>query len=262
MLCRQGQGVIAIMTPFTTSTIGTLVTQHPGLAKALHFMGINLLENAHRTLEEVCQERGLKPEVLIREMQVVGLDPSEHNLKLVQYPADIVMSYLRHTHHQFIKTRLPFLRQLVSQVEAGSYVGGEAVKDLQLVFPHFAEEFIKHIYEEEDQLFSYIELLMKAVKGKAATSAVFYAVERNSISHFSAEHEAHENEMAGLRALTNDFTASDDAPLSVKVLFAELGQLERDLIVHANVENRVLFPKALKLEHEVRYHILHRARLN
>ena len=37
---------------------------------------------------------------------------------------------------------------------------------LNFVFPLFVEDFIRHIYEEEDELFQYVTLLQKAEEGK------------------------------------------------------------------------------------------------
>ena len=247
---------------WTKQTIATLVSQNYRIAEALHFLGIRFQDYVSYTWQELCAERGLQPDILVREMNVVGLNPSESNLKLIQYPAELVLAYLRHAHHQFIKVRLPFILQLLDQTDYTGLDANNVAHDLKLIFPDFAQDFIWHVYEEEDELFSYIELLIQAVKGKAKLSQVYYAMEKQSINHFANEHEIHKNEMIGLRQLTNNYEASQDAPLGIKVLFAELSILESELIVHANIENRILFPKALKLEHEVRYHLLFRSKLN
>jgi regulator of cell morphogenesis and NO signaling len=250
------------MQDWTKQTIATLVSQNYRIAEALHFLGIRFQDYANFTWQELCIERSLQPDILIREMQVVGLNPSASNLKLIQYPADLVLAYLRHAHHQFIKVRLPFILHLIDQTDWSSLAADDPAHDLKLVFPDFAQDFIWHIYEEEDELFSYIDLLVAAVKGHAKLSQVYYAMEKQSIHHHSSEHEAHDGEMLGLRQLTNNFVPAPDAPLSIKVMFAELANLEQELIIHANIENRILFPKALKLEHEVKYHILFKSRLN
>jgi regulator of cell morphogenesis and NO signaling len=243
-------------------TIETLVSQNYRIAEALHFLGIRFQDYANYTWEELCQARGLQPDVLVREMQVVGLNPSANNLELIQYPAELVLAYLRHAHHQFIKVRLPFIMQLLDQTDWSALPAESPVQDLKIVFPDFAQDFIWHIYEEEDELFGYIDLLISAVKGQAKHSQVYFAMEKQCIHHHASDHEAHDGEMRGLRQMTNNFIPEPDAPLSIKVLYAELATLERELMVHANIENRILFPKALKLEHEVRYHVLFRSRLN
>lgn len=243
-------------------TIAELVNQNYKLAEALHFLGIRFQDYAHLTWEELCQERGLNPGLLDRELQIVGADPSAANLSLVNYPAEIVLAYLRHTHQQFIKVKLPFILELLNQTDWSKIPADNPAHDLKMVFPDFMQEFIFHIYEEEDELFGYIDLLIAAVKGKAKLAQVYFAMERNSIHHHATEHEGHSDELQGLRLLTNNFTVSAEAPLSLKVIYAELAAFEQEMKIHANIENRILFPKALKLEHEVRYHLLHKSRLN
>ena len=57
--------------------------------------------------------------------------------------------------------------------------------------------------------------------------------------------------MAGIRGLTNDYSIKNIDDLHLKVIFQELKAFDKELDVHSNIENEILFPRALKLEKDV-----------
>jgi regulator of cell morphogenesis and NO signaling len=76
-------------------------------------------------------------------------------------------------------------------------------------------------------------------------------LEKSPVSLLSEAHDAHDDEMEGIRKLTKGYFLPEDAPISIKVLYNELQVFEKELSVHAQIEDRLLFPKAIELEKEV-----------
>jgi regulator of cell morphogenesis and NO signaling len=147
---------------------------------------------------------------------------------------------------------LPFISRLVESFEAKHPDFEPVEKDLKVLFPLFLEDFIHHIYEEEDSLFGYIRLLERAAKGQYNPSRLYQMLEKGSLQRFAIEHEAHDDEMIGIRKITKDYHLGNDAPLHVRVIYTELKRFEKSLQVHARIENEILFPKAMLLEDTVR----------
>ena len=135
-------------------------------------------------------------------------------------------------------------------------------KDLKLVFPLFVEDFIAHIYEEEDTLFSFIQALERATKGKFNQARLYYLLEKNSVQKFAMGHEVHDDEMEGIRKITKDYFIDATTPLHIKVLYNELKAFEKSLITHARIENEILFPKAMALENRVTQLFWEKAKFN
>ena len=119
------------------------------------------------------------------------------------------------------------------------------------MFPLFADDFIHHIHEEEDTLFERIAYLHEIENGSIPLNEAIKVFALPSIQRMAAEHDAHDDEMKGIRKLTNDYLISKDASISVRVLYLELQKLESELMIHAKIENDLLFPKAVELEREV-----------
>jgi regulator of cell morphogenesis and NO signaling len=87
-------------------------------------------------------------------------------------------------------------------------------------------------------------------------------MEKHSLQKCAMEHEAHDDEMQGIRRITKDYHITSDAPLHVKVIYSELVSFEKVLQEHARVENEILFPKAMSLENVVKKKFFEKARFN
>ena len=232
--------------------IGDIVDQNNVRAYVLYYFGIRFYDYSEQTLEQVCQEKGLKLDQVITELESPTENFKENDLPLISYPVDLIIEYLKHAHFIFVKHRLPFIGGLVDSFKAQHKQYEQVENDLKVVFPLFLEDFIHHIYQEEDTLFSYIHVLEKAARGRYNPSELFYMMEKNSLQRFAMEHEAHDDEMTGIRNITNNYSLTPDAPLHVKVIYSELTSFEKSLQTHARIENEILFPKAMALESQVK----------
>ncbi|MBT1687228.1 iron-sulfur cluster repair di-iron protein [Dawidia soli] len=231
--------------------ISDLVDQNYVHAYVLFYFGIRFYEYSELTLAQVCQKQGLRVEQVIRELE----SPThlrEADLPLVSYPIDLIIEYLKHSHFLFVKHKLPYIARLVESFKAHheDYLAVE--RDLKFVFPLFVEDFIEHIYEEEDTLFHYILTLERASKGTHVAPKLYYLLEKNSVQKFAMEHDAHDDEMEGIRKITRDYAVTKDTPLHIKVMYNELRDFEKSLITHARIENDILFPKAMAIEGRVK----------
>ena len=248
-------------TTWQNRSIGDLVSEDYVNAYVLNYFGIRFYDYENETLAEVCQKKGLKVESVIKELESPK-NGQETELPLVTYPLDLIIEYLKYAHAVFIKHKLPYVAGLVKDFKIHPSPHENIVKDLKLVFPLFVEDFIHHIYEEEDTLFSYINLLEQAVKGRISAAKIYFKLEQNALQKFASEHEAHDDEMIGIRKITKDYFVDDTTPLTIKVLYHELQEFESKLQVHARIENEILFPKALALENQIRNKLFHGAKWN
>jgi len=232
--------------------IAELVDEDHELAQVLFSLGISFYEHPTQTLQQVCVEKGLVAERIVRELELPRENFSRTDLPLASYRIDLIIEVLKHAHYLFIKHKLPFMNRLVCDFKAHHEGYRQIEKDLKVLFPLFMEDFIRHIYHEEDTLFRYILQLERARAGRYSPARLYRAMEKSSLQQSAIEHNAHDDEMTGIRALTHDYRLTADAPLHVKVIYAELIQFEKNLREHARIENEILFPKAMLLESQVK----------
>jgi regulator of cell morphogenesis and NO signaling len=230
-------------------TIEQIISENHFVAEALHFLGIHFNNYSSKTIEDVCKEKGLSLNLVLQKIQEESIPkPHKELIKFDNLSLDLLIEYLKHNHFIFIKHRLPFIMTLVKNFE-GDFP--EIKSELKLVFPLFVEDFVTHIYEEEDTLFNYILLLNSALDDQAILNKVQAKMMEHSIKQFYNDHEVHDDHLKGLRRLTNNFEISEIYDLNTKVVLTELKKLDEELHFHAKVENNILFPRALELERKV-----------
>lgn len=230
--------------------ITELIEKNYVFASVLYYFGIEFYDYSEETLEQVCRERGLSMQSVINSLESATHEDDLPNLSCL--PVEVIIEYLKHSHYIFVKHKLPYIARLIHSLGSKEALSCPAAEDLKFVFPLYIEDFIQHIYKEEDTLFSYILQLNSSLNGKFHPGRLFYMMENHSIERFAVEHDTHDDEMEGIRAITGDYATDDHTNLLVKVVYKELQAFEEDLITHAKVENEILFPKALMLEREVK----------
>ena len=239
--------------PTGKQTLHELVSQNFQYAAVLDKFGILFCEHPAHTLLQACKQKGLPLSSVLKNLENLEHAGSQSVEYLSDLSAELIMEYLRHAHTVFLKDKLPYFARLVQHLDAGAV---PIARDLQILFPLFAEDFIGHIHEEEDSLFIYIQQLCLAGKQAQGLGKLFFTMEKHSISHFADAHETHDDEMQGIREITKNYELPEDASLLWQVVYTELQAFETELKTHAHIENNLLFPKALQLEKSAREKIV------
>ena len=250
--------------------IKNLVSKNYVYAAVLHYFGIDFYNHTHQTLAQTCTENGIDARFLIQQLEQAVKNKTKSNVSkpsfqnIGNYPVQLVIHYLKHSHRIFMRRSLPYMSKLVCDCQSDGFENKykSVIEDLKIAFPLFAEDFIHHIFEEEESLFNYINLLDNAFYEKIPMTKVFYPMQEHSISRFLRQHQQDDDEMKGIRELTENYKTTSNTPLLIKVLYSELKDFEEELKIHADIENRILLPKALKLELKLKESIIAKSKFN
>jgi len=232
-------------------TIGSLVDENYVYARALSYLGVDFYLHHDRKLLEICEELNISKDQVLKAFYLFDQSHRFSFTELNHLPLEIVVEYLKHTHHVFIKDKLPYIARLINQ--------HNALEDLKLIFPEFVDEFVNHIYEEEDTLFHYLDTLIKIEKGHHKNPLASLWKHRGlKLSKIFDEHQE-ADELAGIRNLAEEYQHPD---LLAKVIIQEIKAFDREMWYHAEIENKILFPKALELEKSVWKRLTELTKLN
>ena len=219
-------------------------------AKALDSFGIEFYNHYNVKLGDICSQRGVNKESLVGYR--ISLDESFDidTATLNNSPINLVIEYLKHNHSYFIKNRLPYIKGLISNLtlEDKKY---KFFNDLKFIFPLFYEDFVDHILEEEKYIFTYIQKLQQFDNKVNDHAKLFFASKKISLEEEAKEHREEDSEMSGIRGLTKNYSIRNIDNLHLKVIFQELKEFDKELELHSNIENKILFPRALKLQDKV-----------
>lgn len=234
-------------------SIASVIEENFVYARALHYLGIEFFDNQQKTLSEICEERGISRQKIIKCFYDFDNSKKSSFSELSRYPVDLLLEYLKHSHHLFIKEKLPYIAHLLQ------FLNASFANDLKEIFPVFVEDFIKHVYEEEDQLFLYVSSLSRIKQKKVVNpTAELFPYRHFSLEKIRKEHD-NEDEMGNLRELIEGLPADD---LHTRVIINELKSFDREVLYHAEIENEILFPKAIILEGEITERMLRLSRMN
>lgn len=235
-------------------TLIQLVEKTPSYALKLHYLGINVFDYPQKTLAQACQCSGLRSDLILKELSKPSFLQNHNQLKeLPHCSIEVVMAHLRRTHRIFMRHKLPFMKNLIEKINVQNCQTYKSIcEDLKIAFPLFCDDFVKHILEEENKIFKHISLLFQASEKKIALHKLYFKMEKCSLIEFANHHELDDDDMEGIRELTNNYNLTADAPLMLKILYKELLCFENDLQIHAKIENQILIPKAIILESQIK----------
>ena len=218
-------------------------------AKALNSFGIDFYKHYDLTIDQICKKKGLSSNS-IHGYRVAMDETFDLDVKTLESsPLNLVIEYLKHNHSYFIKNKLPYIKSLISSLSLENKKFN-FFKDLKFIFPLFYEDFVDHILEEEKYIFSYIQKLYHLEDSKSHAK-IFFEMKKISLKNIAKEHLEEDSEMAGIRGLTSDYSYENIENLHLKVIFQELQAFDKELEIHSEIENTILFPRALDLEKNI-----------
>ncbi|GAB4124333.1 MAG: iron-sulfur cluster repair di-iron protein [Raineya sp.] len=238
-------------------SIASIIQQHYANAFLLHSLGIDFFAVEDKTLQQVCQERNIDITYVLHLLKEPKEQVQPDLRKLKKASVEGILSYLKHQHLIFLQKKIPFVAHLIENLGKKDTLQHQLITDLQLMFPLFAEDFIHHIHEEEDTFFYYISALLKNNPQK-----LYELQQKYSIQSFALAHDTHDDEMQGIRQLTKNYQLPLEASLHLRVVYWYLEDLEKQLQMHAYIENEILFPKALVLENKIKNEWIEQSKWN
>ena len=227
-----------------SATLGDLVIEDPRRTRILEKLGLDYCCSGQRSLAEAASDAGLDLAGVARALDLAdgspapSGQPARENAVLAH---DIV-----DTHHAYMWEEMPRLQALVDKVNT---VHGDRHPELARVRAAYTEAVAAldpHMTTEERVVFPAISRLEKTRAPLAAFGSFAKPIEE-----LRAEHDAVGALFTEMRRITGGYAAPDDACNSYRAMLKGLEEMELDLHEHIHLENNVLFPRVLKLEHEV-----------
>ncbi|MDF1575513.1 MAG: hypothetical protein P1P86_10030 [Bacteroidales bacterium] len=203
------------------------------------------------SVDEVCQAHGVNTDFFL-EIANAYLDElyvPEEGLAL--FPLSTMVDYISSTHKYYKEIALPMVEYKILRLMEHSSLSEKEVTLVTAFFNDYKEEFMAHISQEEEQILPYILELEKQAALKEAEASFIQKLQRYSIREFEKEHNRLETSLRHLSELIIKYLRPfDDLQLCHEVL-KDLAALMKDLVDHADVEDKVLIPRVAELENHL-----------
>ncbi len=219
------------------------LTSHEETAVILQRYNPAQAHNLIYTYDEL-RELGIRPEFLMALLTVFEDQKAFNPSNFESFSLEEIVEYIRKTHTYYLNKKLP-------EIEQSIYLLGKAYPEahpllilLHAFYTDYTKHLAMHIEMEERELLPYIVELEKAgtsSKEKIKSPGI-------SIRSFIDQHHDTEKDLEDVRKTILHYTPPEDQQTTYRILLSQLQVLEKDLAVHALIEDEVLLPRALALE--------------
>ncbi|TKK69029.1 iron-sulfur cluster repair di-iron protein [Ilyomonas limi] len=237
--------------PQSGETVGEIAAKDLRKAEVFKKYGIDFCCGGKKSLKQACEEKGIDVALVEAELQ----NPTQQVQSANNYNAwepDFLADYIYNQHHIYYYNEVPRINDLFAKV-VGHH--GDHYPELQTLYSllsQLLQELNVHFLREERVVFPFIKALVAAKRTGNRDALNSQPSLTEPVRMMEVDHEAAGDILAEMSTITNEYNPPADACNSFQFLYKKLKELDEDLRQHIHLENNILFPKALKLEQELR----------
>lgn len=200
------------------------------------------------SVDEVCRNHGVNTDFFL-EIANSYLDelyvPGEG---LSLFSLDTMVNYIKSTHRYYTDIALPMVEEKIHRLLKRSRLSEKEVRLVTNFFNDYKKDFISHISQEEEHVLPYVLELEKQSARESPDTAFIQKLQTYSIREFEKEHDRLEISLKHLSELIIKYLPPFDDLLLCHEVLHDLAGLMKDLVDHADVEDKVLIPRVAELE--------------
>ncbi len=195
------------------------------------------------TYEEL-RDLGIPPEFLLALLEVFEDQSSFKASNFDRFSLQVIIDYLRKTHTYYLDKKLPEIEQSIHLLVNAYPKAHPLLLLLNNFYSDYKNHLSKHIEMEEGELLPYIITLEQADESKRKPEAV----PSLTVKQFINQHHDTEKDLEEVSNAILSYSPPDDNKTLYRILLSQLRVFEKDMSVHAQIEDDVLLPRALELE--------------
>jgi regulator of cell morphogenesis and NO signaling len=228
-------------------TVGEFVAEDYRTASVFERYGIDFCCGGKVSLAETCQERGIDPAAIIREIEAVKNEPLERNQNYAAWGLPFLSDYIINTHHGYLNENTAKIAVYANKIAEVHGTHHPEVIEIARIFDRIAIDMTAHLREEEEVLFPAIKRIDAARKAGTEPEAGDLKTLKSALEKLNQEHDAIGDAVHTIRDLSKGYAIPDDVCNTFVVTYQKLKEFEDDLHKHVHLENNILFPKAARL---------------
>ena len=166
-------------------------------------------------------------------------------------PMDVLMDYIRRTHRLYLDKSLQEIEQSIYLLRDAYPTDHPLLSLLNDFYLDYKTELIQHIRREDDQLLPYIQFLSNSLNGGFNAHQYFLQRQKFNIQKFIDSHEENDSELDTIRLKVLAYEPPVTNRFLYGVLVQQLEFFRQDLAIHGMIEDLVVIPRALDMEHRL-----------
>jgi regulator of cell morphogenesis and NO signaling len=233
VLCIDNQSNMTTVTLDPTRSVAALVLDHSECAEVFQRHRIDFCCAGKVSIEAAATRRGVEVAALLEELRQAIAGRGERypvDLRMLTTPALVV--HIVSIHHEYLRRALPLVTGWALKLSAVHGAREPKLRALNDAVRELAQSLLAHLDEEERTVFPVL-----------TADAVPDAEAARALEAMGSDHLTVATLLERIRDNTNDFRAPTGACNTHQTLFAELREIETDVLTHIHLENHVLAPR-------------------
>jgi len=200
------------------------------------------------SVDEVCNLHQVNTDFYLEIANAYLYDDFVPGEGLSLFSLGTVVKYLNSTHTYYLFTALPRVEENIHRLLDQSELSDKEINLVTDFFNDYKQDFLVHITEEEENVLPYILELEEQSTHEKPDPVFIEKLLKYSIREFEKQHDRLETSLENLsRLIIKYLPPVEDFQLCNQVL-SDLAALVKDLVDHANMEDKVLIPRVNDLE--------------
>jgi regulator of cell morphogenesis and NO signaling len=184
-------------------------------------------------------------------VQSTQMDDITAKKRLYKLSIEEILIYLKKSHAGYLDKIFPEMEQQFNHLYQHHRESDPIPFHLCTMFMVFKEKLKTHILNEETKLFPYINALNN-LKNKQGVYSEVNELSKYSIDQFMEEHDDVESDLKVIKSLIIENSEILELPMPFKLFLIQLETFEKDLRLHAWLEDELLVHKVKNLENQVK----------
>ncbi|EMH6404040.1 iron-sulfur cluster repair protein YtfE [Providencia rettgeri] len=215
---------------FRDKTLGQLALSIPRVSSLFRQYNMDYCCGGKQTLSRSAEKLNLDIDILESQLAKLATETLEKDWR--KAPLGEIIDFIIIRYHDRHREQLPELILQAQKVERVHANKPSVPKGLSKYLEALLEELTSHMMKEERVLFP----LIKNGMGRNAAAP---------ISVMEQEHDDAGDILEAIKGITDNVTPPPEACTTWRVLYNGINELIDDLMNHINLENNLLFPRAL-----------------
>jgi regulator of cell morphogenesis and NO signaling len=226
--------------------IRDIISESAMLEGVLFRFGINQVNN--QSVEEASRSHQENPDFVTAILKAFDENSDFPRQELASFSLFSLLNYLRKTHEYYLSKKLPEIEQSLNNLLSDYTDSDPLLTSLSRFFMTYKRALTKHISDEEDLLFPYIEYMLKLKQHGPLLIKPLEKLKGYSIHSFILHHDEVEKDLMEVKKIIVKYSPELSTSMPYRIFLIQLDLFEKDLLRHAMVEDEVLVPKALWLQ--------------
>jgi regulator of cell morphogenesis and NO signaling len=169
-----------------------------------------------------------------------------------KYSLEIIIDYIHRTHSYYLSKKLLEIEQSIHILLKEYSENHPLLSLLNTFFFDYTAHLTAHIRAEEKHLLPYIKSLLNIENVETDTAQYLNTTRNYSLQTFIESHQDTEKDLSEVRNAILEYQPPITNQTPYRILITQLQAFEKDLYVHALIEDKVLIPRVMQLEEKLR----------